>query len=119
MVANSDDLFLSVMTALELEAGLIKLGRLAPGRWHEKLSEWFSSILLHYNDRILPLDLAVARIASLMTDRSKARGLYPGMADVTIAATALAHNQILLTRNLKHFEALEVATIDPFERLPS
>jgi predicted nucleic acid-binding protein len=53
-----------------------------------------------------------------MTDRSKARGLYPGMADVAIAATAVAHGQILLTRNRKHFEVLDIETIDPFERLP-
>ena len=119
IVANTDALFLSVITALEIEAGLIKLGRVAPGRWHQRLSEWFSSILLHYNDRILPLDLRVARLASIMTDTSKARGLYPGMADVTIAATAVAHNHIFLTRNLKHFEALDVPIIDPFERLPS
>ncbi len=118
IVANTDRLFLSAVTALEIEAGVIKLARSAPGRWQQQMSEWFSAILLHYADRILPLDLQIARLASAMTDRNKAQGLYPGMADTIIAATALAHGQVLLTRNLKHFEGFEVQMANPFERLP-
>ena len=118
IVANSDRLFFSVVTALEIEAGVIKLERSAAGRRQQRMSEWFSSILLHYADRILPLDLKIVRLASAMTDRSKARGLYPGMADTVIAATAISHGLILLTRNLRHFEVFEIETVNPFESLP-
>lgn len=118
IIAHSDALFLSVVSAIEIEAGLMKLERSASGAWQEQMSQWFSSILFHYQERILPLDIAVARIASRMTDKSKARGLYPGIADVAIGATAVAHRQILLTRNRKHFEALEIELLDPFEQLP-
>ena len=97
---------------------MIKLARSAPGRWQQQMSEWFSAILLHYADRILPLDLQIARLASAMTDRSKAKGLYPGMADTVIAATAVAHGQKLLTRNLKHFEIFAMEMANPFEHLP-
>ena len=117
--ANTDALFISAITAIEIEAGVLKLGRTSPGRWHARLSNWFALILNEYGDRILAADLPVARVASLMTDRSKAKGEYPGFPDVVIAATAVAYDLILLTRNLKHFDSLGVPGIDPFERLPS
>ena len=115
---NAENLFLSAVTAIELEAGLLKLGRTSPGRWHAELSLWFAEVLGEYGERILPLDLAVARIASQVTDRSKAAGTFPGLSDVVIAATAIANDMSLLTRNIRHFSALGVGAVNPFERLP-
>jgi toxin FitB len=116
---QEERLFLSAVTALELEAGLIKLGRTAPGARHEQLTSWFAAILTFYAERVLPLDLRVARVASVLTDQGKARGRYPGLADVAIAATSVAHGLTLLSRNLQHFHPLGIDAIDPFERLPS
>jgi predicted nucleic acid-binding protein len=116
---NAERLFLSAVTAIELEAGLLKLGRVSPGRRHSELSRWFEEILADYEKRILPLDTNVARIASQITDRSKAAGAYPGLSDVAIAATAIANDMTLLTRNLRHFSALGVNSVDPFDRLPT
>ena len=47
-----------------------------------------------------------------------AKGQSPGFADIIIAATASAHNLILLTRNERHFNPLGVKTINPFDGLP-
>lgn len=115
---NEDDLFLSAITPLEIEAGLLKLGRTAPGDWHTQMSDWFAVLLEQFSDRVLPVDLSVARTAAAITDRNAARGLDPGLADVVIAATALAHGMTLLTRNLRHFIGSGVSAVDPFERLP-
>jgi toxin FitB len=117
--ANEERLFLSAVTALELEAGLIKLGRMEPGTRQEQLARWFAAILTFYGERILAFDLRVVRVASALTDRGKAKGKYPGLADVMIAATAVVHGLTLVSSNLKHFEPLGIETFDPFQRLPS
>lgn len=115
---NEDSLYLSAVTPLEIEAGLLKLGRTSPGRWHTQMAEWFALFLEQFTDRVLPLDLSVARIAAAITDRNAARGLDPGLPDIVIAATAAANGMTLLTRNLRHFIASEVEALDPFQTLP-
>ena len=115
---NEDNLFVSAVTPIEIEAGLLKLGRVSPGRRHEQLNEWFAVFLEDFTGRVLPVDLNVARIAATIVDRNAARGLAPGLPDIVIAATTIAHGKTLLTRNLRHFIASGVAAIDPFEELP-
>jgi predicted nucleic acid-binding protein len=115
---HSTDLFLSSITALEIESGLFKLGRRAPGRWHQEMLTWYSVLLVQFVDRVLPVDLAVARAAAVITDRNHESGLSTGIADTLIAATALANGKTLLTRNIRHFGAAGVAVIDPFQSLP-
>lgn len=103
---------------VEIEAGIIKLGRISPGRRHVQLKQWFAVLLEQMAERILPMDLDVARIAAAITDRNAARGLNPGFADIAIAATAIAYDLTLLSRNLSHFAASGAAVMDPFARLP-
>ena len=115
---NSESLFFSTVTAVEIEAGLIKLERISPGAWQQQLVHWYALILEHYKSRIVALDLQIARLASALTDQAKAAGNYPGFADTAIAATAACKNMTLLTRNVRHFEPLGISVADPFERLP-
>ena len=42
----------------------------------------------------------------------------PTLADIMIAATAQHHGLTILTRNVRHFEPLGVAVVDPFTALP-
>lgn len=111
-------MFLSAVTPLEIEAGLLKLGRTSPGRWHTEMVNWFEVFLEQFTERVLHVDLSVARIAATITERNAAQGLDPGLADIVIAATTAAHGMTLLTRNLRHFIASGVTAIDPFEGLP-
>jgi predicted nucleic acid-binding protein len=103
---------------LEIEAGLYKLGRTSPGRQHTQLVDWFDVFIEQFTDRVLTMDLNVARIAATVADQNAARGLEPGFPDIVIAATAVAHSMTLLTRNVRHFSASGMAVIDPFEHLP-
>ena len=116
---NAEQLYLSAITAIELESGILKLGRTSPGRWHSELSDWLEEVLSDYENRILPLDIRVARLASRITDSSKAAGTYPGLPDTAIAATAIVNGMTLLTRNLRHFPSLGVGVVDPFKTLPA
>lgn len=56
---------------------------------------------------ILPFGPDEARIASEIRQQVEGQGRPIGMADYMIAATCLARDAILLTRNLKHFERVE------------
>lgn len=116
---NEPNLFFSVMTLIELEAGVLSLGRKSPGRRQQRLAEWFDGFVERYESKALDVDLPIGRIASRISDHAKSIGRHPGLPDVVIAATAVAHDLTLLTRNLKHFDSLGVQGVDPFESLPS
>jgi hypothetical protein len=74
--------------------------------------------VLHlYGDCVLPFDSATAEIAGALSDLARSRGHSPGFADIAIAATARRHDLIILSRNERHFAPLDVAIIDPFQKL--
>lgn len=116
--AYSASLFLSAVTVGEIEDGIVKLRREGARRRSADLAAWLETILHLYGDRVLAFDGATARIAGAISDRARGQGHAPGFADIIIAATAQHHGLTILSRNLRHFEALGVAVIDPFRRLP-
>jgi predicted nucleic acid-binding protein len=115
---NEDQLFLSAVTVVEIETGILKLGRISPGRWHTQLSQWFGVFLEQFTKRVIDVDLEVARLAATIADRHAVRGVDPGIADTIIAATALRRGMTLLTRNLRHFDVPGLIAIDPFNTVP-
>lgn len=118
MGQNSAYLYMSVVSVTEIEAGIAKLSREGATRKADALAVWLGTLLDFYGGRVLPLDLRTARMAGTLSDLARGKGHSPGLADVAIAATAKAHGLTILTRNVRHFGPLEVAFIDPFERLP-
>jgi hypothetical protein len=118
MDTHSTSLFLSAITVAEIEDGIAKLRREGATRKSADLAAWLETVLHLYGDRILVFDVPTARIAGAMSDRARGQGHAPGLADIIIAATAQHHGLAILSRNLKHFEPLSVAVIDPFVRLP-
>ena len=115
---RSDDLFVSVVTAAEIRAGIAKAAREGANRKAEALASWWDAVEHLYCDRILPLDLKAATIAGALSDRATARGRAPGFADIAIAATAKANELVLLTRNVRDFEAICDRVVNPFEATP-
>ena len=112
---HSDELFLSAVTAAEIEAGISKLRRTGSGRRADELRDWFERILSFYADRVLPFDLAAARIAGVLSDAALADGRHPGFADVAIAAIAKARELVVVTLNQRHFDPLGVEVFNPFD----
>ena len=116
--ANSDDLFLSVVTIAEIYDGIAKVRRTGSPTTADKLDHWIGLTLHLYAQRVLPFDIPAARLAGTLNDRARAAGQAPGFADVAIAATATNRNLIILTRNLRHFRPLQIPALDPFKALP-
>jgi hypothetical protein len=115
--AHADMLYLTAVTVAEIEQGIGKLSRAGGVERAERLTVWLDTLLENFADRVLAFDARAARIAGRLLDRALAMGRHPGFADVAIAATAVAHDLIVLTRNGKHFEPLGVAFADPCDGL--
>jgi predicted nucleic acid-binding protein len=107
---HPEDLYLSVITILEIEAGALLAARkdVAKGA---VLRAWIERrVLPAFSGRILPIDVAVAqRCAALHVPNPKSER------DALIAATAFVHRLTLATRNLKDFENTGVAIVNPWQ----
>jgi predicted nucleic acid-binding protein len=118
MDRRTNSLFLSAVTIAEIEDGIAKLKREGARRKGAGLSAWLETILHLYGDRVLVFDAVIARIAGAISDRARAQGQSPGLADIIIAATAQHHRLTILSRNVRHLKPLGVAVVDPFSELP-
>lgn len=117
--ANNDLLYISAVTIAEIEQGIHKLSRAGGIERAQSLAGWLDTLIEDGGGHILPLDARTGRIVGRLSDRALAMGRHPGFADVAIAATAVAHDLLLLTRNGKHFVPLEIPFSDPLAGLPT
>lgn len=103
-------LFLSAITVLELETGTLLVERRDPAQG-AVLRTWLNThVLPTFPDRILPVDTAVAqRCARLHVPDPRSDR------DALIAATALVHGMIMVTRNIEDFAPTGVELLNPWE----
>lgn len=106
-------LFLSAVSVLELELGVLRLERRDPlqGR---ALRAWLDDrVLRAFGDRVLSIDLPVARRCAML------QVPHPcSERDALIAATALVHGMTVVTRNVADFERTGIALVNPWEAPP-
>ena len=103
-----EDCFLSVVSIGEIERGIARK-RVADQAFVAQLAGWLDQLLRLYDDRLLPMDVGVARRWGQLSASIGHDG-----ADLLIAATALEHGLTVVTRNLKHFQSTGVATLNPW-----
>ena len=102
------DLHLSVVAIGEVERGITQQRRRNPA-FAEELGRWLDRVLGWYGDRILPVTLPMTRRWGQLSAT-----LGHGGADLLIAATALEHGLMVVTRNTSHFEPTGVRVLNPF-----
>lgn len=103
-------LFLSAISVLELETGILLIERRDVAQGH-MLRQWLEmQVLPAFAERILPVDTAVARQCATLhvPDPRSDR-------DALIAATALVHHMTVVTRNVDDFKPTGVALLNPWE----
>ncbi|MGJ0635948.1 type II toxin-antitoxin system VapC family toxin [Xenorhabdus bovienii] len=111
---NAADLFVSAITIMELELGVLLIER-KDATQGAMLRAWLEQhVLPEFSERTLPVDTAVAqRCARLhVPDRCSER-------DALIAATALVHGMTVVTRNVADFQSTGVTILNPWESNPS
>lgn len=111
--ANDGRLFLPVVALSEIRQGIARLERMGAVRKAETLSVWFNETMAAFSDFVVPISIEIALEAGILSDRANAAGRNPGYADILIAATAQVCEMPVATRNLRHFEPLGVACLDP------
>lgn len=107
---NAERFFISAITVLELERGVLGVQRRDVSQG-ARLRSWLDlHVRPEFSGRILPIDDAVAtRCAHLhISDRRN-------KADALIAATALVHDMIVVSRNIKDFKGTGVVVVDPWQ----
>ncbi|OOG72881.1 VapC toxin family PIN domain ribonuclease [Sinorhizobium sp. A49] len=102
--------FISAITILELERGVLSVQRRDAAQG-ARLRSWLDGqVRPEFAGRILTVDDTVAtRCAHLhVPDRRNE-------ADALIAATALVHDMVVVTRNVRDFEGTGVVVVDPWQ----
>jgi predicted nucleic acid-binding protein len=100
---------LSAVSLGEIQAGIEVTRDQDPGRAAE-LERWADEVARAYE--VLPMDAAVYRLWAGLMHRKSDRSAD----DARIAATALAHNLVVVTRNVRDFQPFGVPTVNPFKR---
>jgi len=107
---HASSLFLSTMTLFEIEIGIRRIDR-RDSEQAAALRGWMTRHLeAAFAGRILPVDdrISLAAAAFHVPDPAP-------VADSLIAATALVHGMVIVTRNLRDFRYAGVRVIDPWQ----
>lgn len=107
---DASDLFVSAITIMELELGVLSVER-KDATQGAVLRSWLEQqVLPEFAGRTLPVDTAVAqRCARLHVPNRR------GERDALIAATALVHGMTVVTRNVADFKPTGVSLFNPWE----
>jgi predicted nucleic acid-binding protein len=104
-------IWLSVVTVGELRRGCDLIRHRGDLTQAQRLEAWLEAVLRNYRNCILPFDLDAAQVWGHL------RALQPENAlDKQIAATALIHDLIVVTRNTDDFAHTGVRLFNPFSR---
>jgi toxin FitB len=105
---QDDELFLSVLVVGEIQRGIEQVRR-RDTRSAAGLGRWLAQITRAYGDRILPITLPIARLWGRLGTPDP----LPTV-DGLLAATALHHDLVLVTRNVKDVARTGAQLMNPF-----
>jgi predicted nucleic acid-binding protein len=111
---ETNQLYISAITVLELERGVLQIER-RDERQGAMLRQWLDGqVLPAFSDRILPITTDIARACARLhvPDPRSER-------DALIAATALVHNLSVVTRNTADFANCGIALVNPWDSQPA
>ena len=110
---DEDRVFISVASIAELRRGVALMD---DGRRRDALAAWLANELPErFGARILTIDHAVAGHWGDVMAQSRRSGIALSVMDGFFAATALANDLTLVTRNIKDFASCGVPLLNPWD----
>jgi toxin FitB len=106
--AADDDLYLSVLVIGELRQGVERIRR-RDAASAAGLERWLAGLIEAHGERILPIDVRICELWG----RLNVPNPLPAV-DGLLAATALVHDLVLVTRNTRDVARAGVRTVNPF-----
>ena len=107
---TAEEMFVSVLVLGEIRQGIERI-RMRDQNQARALEKWLQSISTEFADRILPVDERVADQWGRLGWRQPAPIL-----DAFLAATALVHDLIVISRDKDGFRHTGVRIINPFSK---
>lgn len=101
---------ISVVSIIEIRTGILSLARKDQAQAASLDNGFTNRLLPAYRTRTLSVDTEVALICAQLHIPAKRP-----INDAYIAATAIAHNLTLVTRNVRDFQGLPLILENPFE----
>ena len=109
---DEDRAFISVASIAELRRGIALM---YDGRRRDTLASWLAGDLpARFAGRIVPIDPAIAECWGDLMAQARQSGIALSVMDGFFAATALARELVLATRNTKDFARLGVPLFNPW-----
>ena len=108
----AESIWTTAVTVFEIRFGIELL---AAGRRRQLLEEKFEHALAEgFRGRVLSFDHAASREAATLAAQRQRAGRPVDFRDTQIASIALARRARLATRNVRHFDGLNVDLVDPW-----
>jgi toxin FitB len=109
---SMDQTRISSVSLAELSQGIHQLKQ---SKRKTELETWYANTRATYLQRVIAADDLVFECWAEEMERLKCIGRTPQILDALIAATALTHNLVMVTRNVEDFKIFNLEIINPFE----
>ncbi len=106
---NNNALYLSAVTLGELRQGVESIRLRGDATQAARLERWLTRLASAYSGFVLPFDADIAQVWGRLRVPHPENPL-----DKQIAATALVHDLIVVTRNVAHYAPTVVRALNPF-----
>lgn len=110
--ANDELLYLSVISLGEIRMGI---DRLAEGAKRRALEGWLSGLQERFEPAIISFDRKAALAWGSLEAKLAKEGRSVPTVDAQLAATALANNMVLVTRDASHFAPTRALLKNPWD----
>lgn len=104
----------TALSAISLHELIFGAERPPNGARRETIVAAIENLRLTYSDSIFPVREAEAIRSGMLRAAAARRGSTLHFADSLIAATAIVNECVLVTRNLRDFQGLEINLVNPF-----
>lgn len=104
------DIYISALVAGEIWQGIERI-RLRDPAQATTLTRWIETLLATYNDRILPITTEIAQKWGRISPAAQPLPVVDGL----MAATAMVHDLVFVTRNIEDVTRAGIRVLNPFQ----